>query len=149
MLAQRQRPQSIRIRYYLSTEQGLFRLPQRLHQEVLAGERSLPEFASTSQRLVEVVARQLTRTTYVVSARGLLYHFDQSGSYTRDLDDLFSEFLEPVKEGNLIHFNRAKKARQAREKRRWRPSRSQLQLAKDDIVGGRLARPLPIFRPRS
>ena len=149
MLADRQRPQSVRIRYYLATDQGLFRIPQRLHHEVLAGDRSLPEFASSNQRLVEVVARQLTRTTYVVSARGLLYYFDESGSYKRELDDLFSQILKPLKEGNLIHLNRAKKARQATEKRSWRPSKSLLQLAKDDIVGGRLRRPLPVFRPAS
>jgi hypothetical protein len=149
MLAQRQRAQSIRIRYYLATEQGLFRVPQRLHQELLAGERSLPEFASSDQRLVEVIARQITRSTYVVSTLGVVYRFDEEGAYTRDIDDVFAGILEPVKQGNLIHFNRAKKARQARERRTWGPSKSQLQLVKHDIVGGRLERPLPIFRPRS
>jgi hypothetical protein len=149
MLAQRQRAQSIRIRYYLATEQGLFRVPQRLHQELLAGERSLPEFASSDQRLVEVIARQITRSTYVVSTLGVVYRFDEGGAYKRDIDDVFAGILEPVKQGNLIHLHRAKTARQARERRTWRPSRSQVQLAKDDIVGGRLQRPLPIFRPRS
>jgi hypothetical protein len=55
--------------------------------------------------------------------------------------------LKPLKEGNLIHLNRAKKARQATAKRSWRPSKSLLELAKNDIVRGRrLRRPLPVLQ---
>jgi hypothetical protein len=150
MLAQRQRPQSIRIRYYLSTEEGLFRIPQRLHQELLEGTRMLPEFASSEQRVLEVVARPLTRSTYVFSARGLVYPFDQTGSLVFDLSDVLDDVLEPVREGNVIHLDRAKQSRHNKRKRRWRPTKTLIDQAKNDIIGtGKPGRTAPLLRPRA
>jgi hypothetical protein len=143
--------QSVRIRYYLAKGDALLRIPQRLHLDIIAGKRSLPEFASSEQRILEVVARQLTRSTYAVSARGLIYRFDERGFREQvDIDDLLSDVLEPVSEGKLVHLDRARRTRRAREKRTWRPSQSQIQEVKHDTIrSAGTTRPLPMFRPRS
>lgn len=149
MLAERQRPQSIRIRYYLATEQGLFRLPQRLHQDLINGKRSLRQFASSDQRVLEVFARQLTASTFVVSAHGVVYRFDQHGGLILDVRDALDDLLNPVSEGNVVKLDRAKRARARRERSTWKPSRSLIDLVKHDIVRtSKSPRPIPVLRPR-
>jgi hypothetical protein len=129
---------------------ALLRIPQRLHHDLIAGQRSLPEFASSKQRILEIVARQLTRSTYAVSAQGLIYRFDERGFRELNIDDLLSDVLEPVAEGKLVHLDRARRTRRAREKRTWRPSQLQIQQAKHDTIrSARTTRPLPMFRPGS
>ena len=59
---------AITIRYYLWADDGPWRLPVRLHQDLIAKKVALPQYAGTKQKILEVFARWITRDTY--SLRG-------------------------------------------------------------------------------
>ena len=60
---------AISIRYYLWADDGPWRLPVRLHQDLIAKKVALPQYAGTKQKILEVFARWISRDTY--SLKGL------------------------------------------------------------------------------
>ena len=74
-------PSSVRtvVRYYLWTEEGVWRLPSRLHAELASGRAALRKFANSRQRIVEAYIRQFGRQPLLVKARGVYYSFDAQG----------------------------------------------------------------------
>jgi hypothetical protein len=53
----------ITIRYYLWADDGPWRLPVRLHQDLIAKKVALPQYAGTKQKILEVFARWITCRT--------------------------------------------------------------------------------------
>lgn len=79
MLARRSSQQTVSVRYYLWREGALFRLPSKLHHQLLDRDRAIPRFAGTGQKLIEVFSSPITSSALKVTARGLIMHFDQQG----------------------------------------------------------------------
>jgi len=72
-------PSAISIRYYLWADDGPWRLPVRLHQDLIARKLALPQYAGTKQKILEVFARRVTRDTYSLKGRGNVLSFDEEG----------------------------------------------------------------------
>jgi hypothetical protein len=70
---------STSVRYYLWHEGALVRIPNGLHQDLLNGKVTLGAFAGTRQKLIEVLVTALTKTARKVTARGIIYEFDERG----------------------------------------------------------------------
>jgi hypothetical protein len=146
VLAKRSPSRSIRIRYYLSTADGLLRIPDRLHHQLINGETSLPNLKSSEQRILEVIARPLTARTYGITARGLIYTFDKHGFLQFDIDRYSTIFSHQPREGNVIDLERIIKRRRARAMNFWKPSKDMINRVTQDIVQGRPKDPLPTLR---
>jgi hypothetical protein len=146
VLAKRSQARSIRIRYYLSTPDGLRRIPERLHHQLINKEASLPNLKSSEQRILEVIARPLTATTYAITARGLIYAFDIRGFLQLDIDRYSTALSHEPREGNVIDLERIIKRRRAREKNFWKPSKEMIHRVKQEIIQDRPKNPLPILR---
>src|SRR5471030_161215 len=73
VLARRQNPSAGSVRYYLWSEDRLSRVPDRLHYDLLDRVVSLPEFAGTRQKVIEVFIQPLTSTSRSITARGVIF----------------------------------------------------------------------------
>ena len=81
MLAKRQTtaPNRISVRYYLWSAGGPWRIPNRLHHDLMDREVALPQHAGTRQKVLEVFARQIGVDTYSLQGRGTIFTFDENG----------------------------------------------------------------------
>ena len=61
MLAQKQQ---LLVRYYLWAADGPWRLPSRLHHDLMDRKVALPQYAGTKQKVLEVFARRIGVDTY-------------------------------------------------------------------------------------
>jgi hypothetical protein len=52
---------AISIRYYLWADDGPWRLPSRLHQDLIKWKVALPQYAGTKQKVLEMFARWIDR----------------------------------------------------------------------------------------
>ena len=109
MLAKRQTPAPSRIsfRYYLWSADGPWRIPNRLHHDLVNGKLAIPQYASTKQKVVEVFARRVSATTYSLRGRGSIFSFDEKGYLERERAEEIMGFIveqarERVKGGNVI-----------------------------------------------
>lgn len=67
------------IRYYLWTEDGPWRISERLHSEIVSGKAELTRYAGTRQKVVEAQIRRVSSRPIFVRARGIYYRFDSQG----------------------------------------------------------------------
>ena len=97
LVVKSQRPTSKRLRvvYYLWSAEGPLRITDRLHRALVERSLALPQFAATKQKIIETIVQPLTRDSYALSARGLMYSFDPKG---------FIE--ETIKTEGVIHLPR-------------------------------------------
>ena len=54
---------AISIRYYLWADDGPWRLPNRLYQDLIDRKVAFPQYAGTKQKILEVFVRWITRDT--------------------------------------------------------------------------------------
>ena len=80
MLAQKQQ---LLVPYYLCTADGPWRLPNKLHRDLLERQVALPQFAGTKQKLLEVFARRIGENTYSLRGQGTIFAFDEKGYLKR------------------------------------------------------------------
>jgi hypothetical protein len=68
-------------RYYLCRDDDvLWRIPNKLHGDIITGRIALPQFASTQQKVVEVLFRR-SDGQIEIQARGTLYTFTSEGKF--------------------------------------------------------------------
>ena len=94
MLAKSEKPRSatVGIRYYLWSADGPRRLTQRVHHELIEGLFSLPQYADSRQKILEVFVTHQTKTHFILNARGILYPFDTQGFFD---DRKYLQFVLP------------------------------------------------------
>jgi hypothetical protein len=80
-MAQKQR---LVVRYYLWADDGPWRLPVRLHQDLIDRKVALPQYAGTKQKILEVFALWTNRGTYSLKGQGDICTFDADGFWERD-----------------------------------------------------------------
>ena len=68
VLAQKQQ---LLVRYYLWAADGPWRLPSRLHYDLMDRKVALPQYAGTKQKVLEVFARRIGVDTYSFEGRAL------------------------------------------------------------------------------
>jgi hypothetical protein len=74
------RTRRLSLRYYLFDGDALWRIPHRLHRALLSGEVSLPQYANSKQKVVEVFIWTGLGTARTIEARGVVLTFNAKGS---------------------------------------------------------------------
>jgi hypothetical protein len=155
-LAKRQTtaPSRISVRYYLWSAEGPQRITELLHRQLFERVVAMPQFAGTKQRVLEVFVQRLTKAHYTISARGIVYPFDDNGFL--DVKTLALEgSLEITRlrspEAKVVDLNPSIKRRRFQEKYTWKPSKTMLDDVWRDIEprGAKGGRRLPLLRPLS
>jgi hypothetical protein len=132
------------IRYYLWTDEGPFRFPDRLHHQLIEGRVQLPQFAGTRQKFVEVLSpkSEVLHTT----VRGIIYAFDKNGFLDlgglRQAMPTIPRFLG---ENGITDLSPALKKRRFGAEHTWLPDVGVLDRIKSDLDFGVLKK-IPTFR---
>ena len=154
MLAKRQQAGAGRdsVRYYLWSADGLQRITARLHRDLVERDVALPQYAGTKQKVLEVFVKRLTSTDFSISARGVVYPFDEVGLLASgtSLPSVLSEISRfKSHQRNVVDLGPLIKRRRFREEYTWKPSKSMLDYVWSDIEPHRSKkRPrLPVLRP--
>jgi hypothetical protein len=154
VLAKRQTtaPSRFSVRYYLWSAEGLQRITRRLHSDLFDRSVTLPQYAGTKQKIVEVFIQRLTSMDYSISARGVVYPFDAKGFL--DIKALALEGSREISrfrsaETNILDLSPSLKRRRFQEQYTWKPSKTMLDDVWSDIEPARAKkRPrLPLLRP--
>jgi hypothetical protein len=129
---------AITIRYYLWADDGPWRLPVRLHQDLIARKVALPQYASTKQKILEVFVRWITRDTYSLKARGGICTFDADGFMERDrAEELVGWVVERAQQkltgGNVVNIEPTLRERRYKRDHLWKPTASMLRLIEADF----------------
>jgi hypothetical protein len=129
---------AISIRYYLWTNDGPWRLPVRLHQDLVARKVALPQYAGTKQKILEVLARWITRDTLSLKGRGSICSFDADGFWERvPAEELVGFFVERAVRkragGNVVDIQPEIRERRFKQKHLWKPTMSMLRLIEPDF----------------
>ena len=66
-------------RYYLWADDGLWKIPSRLHRGLVQGKDVLLQYAGTKQKILEVHVRN-SGNSRILNYRGTVYVFDGTGS---------------------------------------------------------------------
>jgi hypothetical protein len=140
VLARRQKPSTGSVRYYLWSEDRLSRVPDRLHYNLLDRVVSLPEFAGTRQKVIEVFIQPLTSTSRSITARGVIFTFDHAGFL--DLKPMREEALRdytkgPAIRGNVLDLQRLAQQKQYAKTYTWNPTHDLVARIKEDIAPGK------------
>jgi hypothetical protein len=80
VLAQKQQ---LLVRYYLWATDRPWRLPSRLHYDLVDRKVALAQYAGTKQKVLEVLARQIGVDTYSLRGEGTIVAFDEDGYLKR------------------------------------------------------------------
>lgn len=154
MLAKNQKrgPTRIDVRYYLCSKEGLQRITQRLHRSLVEGDIALPQFAGTKQKILEVLVKPVTSTSFSLTARGVLYPFDERGfldvsSLAREGSPEISRFRSA--KTNVVDLTPSLKKRRYQETYTWKPSKGMIDRVWEDVEPnrGRKRLRVPILRP--
>ncbi|HYF53199.1 MAG TPA: hypothetical protein VEA41_02960 [Salinarimonas sp.] len=78
---------AIRFRTYILDDSGqLRRVPRRVSEGLVFGYDAIPEYASTRQRIIEVVVENEDgRPIRILDAKGCFWAFDKEGRIDKDL----------------------------------------------------------------
>jgi hypothetical protein len=128
------------LRYYLWTEEGGYRLANRLHVDLVARKQAMKQFANTQQRVVEVFVRRLGRQPLFVRARGVVYSFDAQGyldtAIHAEAVPLALGGIEPRRtKDNLIDIGPVLHHRRWMHQRTWKVTVAIIRQVKADIMG--------------
>ena len=129
---------AITIRYYLWADDGPWRLPVQLHQDLIAKKVALPQYAGTKQKILEVFARWITRDTYSLKGRGSIDTFDADGFMERDrAEELVGWVVERAQQkltgGNVVNIEPTLRERRYKREHLWKPTASMLRLIEADF----------------
>jgi hypothetical protein len=147
VLAKRQTtaPSHISVRYYLWSAEGSLRITQRLHRNLFDRAATLPQYAGTKQKIVEVLIWRLTGRDYIISARGEGFLDVRALALEGSLE--LSRFRST--ETNILDFRPSIKRRCFQEQYTWKPSKTMLDDVWSDIDpgGGKKHPRLPLLWP--
>jgi hypothetical protein len=134
-MAQKQR---LVVRYYLWADDGPWRLPVRLHQDLIDRKVAFPQYAGTKQKILEVFARWITRDTFSLKGRGSIDTFDADGFMERErAEELVGWVVERAKQklagGNVMSIEPTLRERRYKREHLWKPTASMLRLIEADF----------------
>ena len=129
---------AISIRYYLWADDGPWRLPVQLHQDLIDRKVALPQYAGTKQKIMEVFARWITRDTFSLKGRGGICTFDADGFMERDRAEELMGWVvkraqQKVTGGNVVNIEPTLSERRYKREHLWKPTVSMLRLIEPDF----------------
>ena len=146
MLAQKQQ---LLIRYYIWASDGPWRLPSRLHYDLMDRKVALPQYAGTKQKVLEVFARRIGVDAYSLQGRGTIFTFDENGYLKRiPAEEVMGIIVERARQqlrgGNVVSIEPTLRERRLKKEHHWQPTRSMLHLVHGDFTPG--ARKLRVLK---
>ena len=143
---------TISIRYYLWADDGPWRLPARLHQDLIARTVALPQYAGTKQKIVEVFIGKVGGRPVIVEARGSFYSFNARGCLdASSVSEAVSIAIDGAKaraaQGNVFDIGPALRHRRWNDEHIWKPSTSVLLEIDADLEGSSRPRTSRGIRP--
>ena len=128
------------LRHYICTEAGPFRVTSRLARELAHREVSVPQFANSVQRMVEVFVETVDGQITDVKIRKTHSHFDDEGKVdVRPAVEAWGLFIEGTSPKHLnekvVDISSTLKARQLERGTEWRISTSVRRAIMADIAG--------------
>lgn len=131
-------PNTISIRYYLWADDGPWRLPVRLHQDLIARKVALPQYAGTKQKILEVFARWITRDTFSLKGRGSICTFDTDGFMEQDrAEELMGWVVKRAQQklvgSNVVNIEPTLSERRYKREHQWKPTVSMLRLIEPEF----------------
>lgn len=131
-------PNTISIRYYLWADDGPWRLPSRLHQDLIARKVALPQYASTKQKILEVFARWITRDTFSLKGRGSIFTFDADGFVEPDGGEAVMGWVvqraqQKLVGGNVVNIEPTLSEQRYKREHQWKPTASMLRLIEPEF----------------
>ena len=136
MLAKRQKPAPgrISVRYYHWSPDGLHRITEKLHRELLQQKMALPQFAASNQKILELLVERQPSGRLRVAARGIVYPFDRQGKLdVRKLAIEGSMDFSRSLGTNVVDLYPTIKRRRFEEQYKWKLERAILNAVLDDI----------------
>jgi hypothetical protein len=138
VLAQKQQ---LLVRYYLWATDGPWRLPSRLHYDLIDCKVALPEYAGTKQKVLEVFGRRIGVDTYSLQGRGTIFSFDERGYLIRmPAEEVMGLIVERARQkfrgDNVESIEPTLRERRLRKEHHWQPTRSMLHLVRGDFTLG-------------
>ena len=142
-------PKRTLVRYYLCDDhQVLWRISNRLINGLVSGELSLPEFAGTRQKVLEVFFSYSAKKHLLSKTRAIIYPFSADG--TLDLYpplEAYAATLEgahPRKIAvNVIDIGPTIRSKKWSTVQRWTPSREMIEAIEADIAPASGSRKIP------
>jgi hypothetical protein len=130
--------QRLLVRYYLWADDGPWRLPVRLHQDLIGRKVALPQYGGTKQKILEVFARWITSDAFSLKGRGDICTFDADGFMERDrAEELVGWVVERAQQkltsGNVVNIEPALSERRYKREHLWKPTASMLRLIETDF----------------
>lgn len=115
------------VRYYLWADDGPWRLPVGLRQDLVERKVALPQYAGTKQKILEVFARWITRDTFSLKGRGSICAFGADGFWERDrAAELVGWFVERAQQkrigGNVVNIEPTLRERRYKREHLWKPT---------------------------
>jgi hypothetical protein len=134
-MAQKQR---LVVRYYLWADDGPWRLPVQLHQDLFDRKVALPQYAGSNLKVLEVFARWITSDTYSLKGRGSIFSFDEKGYLEQSPDaELVGWVVERAQQkltgGNVVNIEPTLRERRYKRDHLWKPTASMLRLIEADF----------------
>jgi len=134
-MAQKQR---LEVRYYLWADDGPWRLPVQMHNDLFDRKVALPQYAGTKQKILEVFVRWITRDTYSLKGRGSIDTFNADGFMERDrAEELVGWTVERAQQkltgGKVVDIEPALGERRYKREHLWKPTASMLRLIEADF----------------
>ena len=135
---QKQRPARISVRYYLWSADGPWRIPDHLHRDLIDRKLALPQYATSKQKVLEVLARRISAGTYSLRGRGSIYSFDEKGYLERDRAEELMGFVveqarQKLKGGKVVSIEPTLRERRFKREHYWEPTRAMLDLISVDF----------------
>lgn len=130
---------ALSLRYYLfPTDRDPRRLSQRLVSGLTAGTDSMPDYAGTRQKVVEVVLENDDgKPERIVASYGMYWSFDDQGGIGESLRESLAAAIDsafpPSTTGKVVDLTGHLKKKRAEEKHRWKVSKQDLDRIAADI----------------
>ena len=130
------------IRYYLCRDDYVLgRLPNTLHQELLAKTVALPELFNSKQKVLEALIGKTDGRQVLLDARGSIYSFDGAGRL--DVHPT-AEFMTHLAEmgrrksiqGKVIDARSIFRKRQWSAQETWKPNQQMRRIVRDNLSPG-------------
>lgn len=139
-------PERFTIQYFLCTDDGLYRLPDRLHRDLLGGRTALIQFANTKQKLIELIISRAE--AFTSKARGVIYVFDKNGfldlrMMTQDAMPAIPRFM---KEKGVVDLAPAIRKQRFQSDFTWKPTQAILSRMFDEDT--KKLKKLPAFKAK-
>jgi hypothetical protein len=129
-----------RLRYYLCTDEGPFRVPLRLFRGLVSGEIRLPQFANSLQHFVEALVEADVKKGKTINTRSTSTRFDAQGKvdlrHAIEAIAVLAEGSQPKRVAEkVLDVGPTIRARRLEREAAWRAPSSVLRLIRADIEG--------------